>query len=147
MPQSREPDSADVQLHGRLARALLSLRLSVFLVMLMWTLDKLLNPGHAAGVFENFYSLGGLGPGMLRALGLAELAVLVAFLLGVAKRASYGAVLAFHAVSTLASYRQYLDPFDHLLFLSAWPMLAACYTLYTLRDRDTIGLLPGRVRS
>jgi putative oxidoreductase len=47
-------------------------------------------------------------------------------------------VFVFHAISTVASYRQYLDPFANLLFFAAWPMLAACYTLYILRDFDTI---------
>jgi hypothetical protein len=46
-------------------------------------------------------------------------------------------VLLLHAVSTFSSYRQYLDPFNNLLFFAAWPMLAACFTLYTLRDLDT----------
>lgn len=58
----------------RIATVLLALRLSVFLVMLMWTL----------------------------------------------------------------SYRQHLAPFGHLLFFAAWPMLAACFALYALRDLDTL---------
>jgi putative oxidoreductase len=89
-------------------------------------------------VFLTFYFLGGLDAGALRLIGLAELALLLAFLLGVWKRVSYGLVFVFHAVSTLASYRQYLDPFENLLFFAAWPMLAASYTLYILRDFDTI---------
>jgi hypothetical protein len=135
-------------LDARLARALLSLRVTVFVVMLMWTLDKLVNPAHAARVFRQFYFLGGLGPAAFRVIALAELALLLAFLLGVQKRVSYGLVLLLHGVSTVASYRQYLDPLDNLLFFAAWPMLAACYALYTLRDSDTILLrLPDRIRS
>jgi hypothetical protein len=52
--------------------------------------------------------------------------------------------LIFHAISTLASYRQYLAPFDNLLFFAAWPMLAACFTLYLLRDLDTRWRSTGR---
>ncbi len=132
----------------RLASSLLSLRLSVFVVMLMWTLDKLVNPDHAARVFENFYLLGGLSPAAFRVIALAELALLGAFLLGARKRVSYGLVFLLHAVSTLAAYRQYLDPFNNLLFFAAWPMLAACYALYMLRDWDTIVFRrPGRFRN
>ena len=58
----------------RLARALLSLRLSVFVVMLMWTLDKLINPDHAARVFRNFYLLGGLGRAARQSLVLRRVA-------------------------------------------------------------------------
>ena len=40
--------------HDRVATALLALRAGVFVVMLMWTLDKFLTVPHAARVFENF---------------------------------------------------------------------------------------------
>jgi hypothetical protein len=105
--------------------------------MLMWTLDKLINPEHAARVFATFYFVRGLGEAAVRVIGLAELILLAAFVLGFRKRVSYGLVLLLHAVSTFSSYRQYLDPFNNLLFFAAWPMLAACFTLYALRDLDT----------
>ena len=73
----------------------------------------------------------------LTVLALVEAAILIGFLVGFQKRYTYGAVLLFHAVSTLSSYRQYLDPWSNLLFFAAWPMLAACFTLYLLRDLDT----------
>jgi hypothetical protein len=34
--------------------------------------------------------------------------------------------------------------FDNLLFFAAWPMLAACFALYLLRDLDTLGVVGGR---
>ncbi|UCE86855.1 MAG: hypothetical protein JSU66_03725 [Deltaproteobacteria bacterium] len=120
-----------------IATVLLTLRLSVFLVMLMWTLDKIVNPAHAARVYENFYAIGGLGRNAFLAIGAAELVLLLAFVVGYRKRITYGAVLAFHAISTLSSYKQYLAPFEHLLFFAAWPMLAACFALYRLRHLDT----------
>ncbi len=70
----------------------------------------------------------------------AELLLLVAFVLGIAPRFTYGAVLLLHGVSTLSSFHQYRFPFENktnLLFFAAWPMLAACFTLYYLRDLDT----------
>ena len=121
----------------RIATALLALRLGVFIVMLMWTLDKFVNPGHASAVFENFYGLAGVGSAIMAAVGVAELLLVLAFAAGYCKRFSYGAVLILHGISTLSSYRQYLQPFDNLLFFAAWPMLAACFALYLLRDLDT----------
>ena len=121
---------------ARLATPLLTLRLGVFIVMLMWTLDKFVNPAHAGAVFENFYMIGGLGDTVFLAIGIVELAIVVAFVLGIKKTITYGIVLALHAVSTLSSWQQYLG-FDSLLFFAAWPMLAACYTLFMLRDLDT----------
>jgi hypothetical protein len=131
---------------NRLPRVLLALRLSVFLVMLMWTIDKLIRPEHAGAVFEHFYSLSGFGRAAFLALGLAELLLLLAFVAGAWKRVSYGLVLLLHAISTASSYRQYLAPFEgtNLLFFAAWPMLAAAWGLYLLRDEDTLGTLAGR---
>jgi hypothetical protein len=121
----------------RISLALLALRGGVFLVMLMWTLDKFVNAPHAARIFENFYGVGGLGPAVMTALGAAELLLILAFAAGYRKRFTYGAVFVLHGISTLLSYRQYLQPFDNLLFFAAWPMLAACFALYLLRDLDT----------
>lgn len=122
----------------RVRLPLFLLRVGVFIVMLMWTLDKFIHPGHAAGIFKKFYSIGGISPTMFSVIGAAELVLLVGFVTGTAKRFTYGVVLLLHAISTLASYRQYLAPFDNLLFFAAWPMLAACITLYLLRDLDTL---------
>lgn len=121
----------------RIPTALLMLRLGVFLVMLMWTLDKFVNPAHASRIFTNFYGLSGVASGALALVGVLELLLISAFVLGYRKRWTYGAVFVLHAISTVSSYRQYMDPFNNLLFFAAWPMLAACYALYRLRDLDT----------
>lgn len=120
--------------------SLFALRVTTALVMLVWNLDKFINPGHAAKVYESFYLLGGLGSGVMYAIGVVEIIIVAAFLFGIAKRFSYGAVLLLHAISTLSSYKQYLAPYDgpNILFFAAWPMLAACLALYLLRDRDTL---------
>lgn len=124
---------------SRLAISLLALRLSVFLVMLVWTLDKFMNPDHAARVFEHFYLIDGLSPTVLTAIGIAELAIISGFVLGLVRTFTYGAVFAFHAISTLSSFPMYLDPAKGMLFYAAWPMLAACLTLFLLREQDTLG--------
>ena len=121
--------------------ALLLIRLSVFLVMLMWTLDKVVNPDHAGRVYEKFYFIPGMGPTALSIVAGLELLLILGFVIGFAKRFTYGAVLLFHAVTTLSSYAQYLEPFKNLLFFAAWPMLAACFALYLLRDEDTLWAL------
>ena len=119
--------------------SLLALRLSVFLVMLMWTLDKFVNPGHAAAVFEKFYFIPGLESNIFFIIAGLEIVLLVCFVLGLFKTLTYGAVLLFHSISTLSSFSMYLTPFEypHLLFFAAWPMLAACFALFLLRDEDT----------
>jgi hypothetical protein len=124
--------------------SLLALRLGVASVMLPWALDKLLRPEHSASVFAGFYGLPGLGETAFAVLGVAQLLLVLAFLAGIARTWSYGAVLALHAVSTFSSWRQYLAPYEgiNLLFFAAWPMLAACLALFLLRDQDRLFTLP-----
>lgn len=117
---------------------LLLLRLGVAVVMIVWTADKFLNQDHSRAVFSAFYGLSGMGDTALFLVGTAQAIVVLAFALGAFKTLSYGAVLLMHGVSTLSSWRQYLDPFDHLLFFAAWPMLAACIGLFLLRDHDRL---------
>ncbi len=135
----------------RLSLSLLGMRLTVFLVMvmLMWTVDKFPHPEHAAGVFANFYALGGFGASAFVILGVLELLLLLAFVTGFARRVSYGAVLLLHAGSTLSAWQQYLHPHEgaNLLFFTAWPMLAACLALYLLRDTDSLTIDGRRART
>jgi hypothetical protein len=121
----------------RIAIAMMLLRLGIFVVMIMWTLDKFINPQHSGAVFEKFYGLDGLSSTAFVIIGLFQLVVVLAFAAGFMKHYSYGAVLILHGISTLSSWQQYLDPFNNLLFFAAWPMLAACIALYVLRDLDT----------
>jgi hypothetical protein len=131
----------------RLRISLLSLRLGIALVFGFWAVDKILNPKHAAGVFEHFYGMAGISAGGFALFGALQAALTLAFVAGLAKRATYGAVLVLHAISTFSSFGQYLDPFQNLLFFAAWPMLAACLALYLLRDRDTLLTWPPRGRA
>lgn len=125
---------------NRLAIVLFLLRISVFGVMLLWTIDKFVNPAHGAAVYAHFYFIDGIETQVMQAIGAAELLILLGFLLGLFKTVTYGAVLLFHAVSTLSTWQIYLQPFaeSHLLFFAAWPMLAACVALFLLREADTL---------
>ncbi|MBE9008145.1 hypothetical protein IQ259_24560 [Fortiea sp. LEGE XX443] len=122
----------------RIPFTLLLLRLSVFLVMLMWTLDKFVNPDHTAAIYKNFYFIGGLTNVPIYIIGVIQLLIILGFAAGFQKRWTYLLVLFFHSASTFSSFRQYFDPFKNLLFFAAWPMLVACFTLYYLRDLDTL---------
>lgn len=121
----------------RISNALLLLRLGVFIVMFIWTLDKLFNPQHSGVVFERFYGLSGLSNTVFMVIGTLQLILVLAFVVGFMKRYSYGVILIIHSISTFSSWKQYIDPFNNLLFFAAWPMLAACIVLYYLRDLDT----------
>jgi hypothetical protein len=123
----------------KLKLSLLLLRLGIFLVMLFWTLDKFVRPEHASSVFQGFYAISSLDLSVMKLIGGAELVLIFGFLVGYKKRVTYGLVLVLHGISTLSSYNQYFAPFEkvNLLFFAAWPMFAACFALYLLRDEDT----------
>lgn len=104
----------------------------------MWTLDKFINPGHAAKVFSHFYFMPDSSAQFLQIVGVIQMIIIVAFVVGFKKKYSYGLVFLIHFVSTFSSYKQYLNPWSSLLFFAAWPMLAACLTLYLMRDEDTL---------
>ena len=125
----------------RVSLVLLFTRISIFITMIVWVLDKFVKPEHTAKVFESFYGIGGISAPISYVLGAIQLVIVLAFLVGFQKKISYGLVFLMHAASTLISFPRYLAPFDNLLFYSAWPMLAACFAMYWLRDLDVRGTI------
>ena len=123
-------------LQTKLATSLLLLRIGIFIVFLFWGLDKILVPEHAVKVLSGFYGID-MSVNAMMALGVAQLGFLGAFVIGMWKKFTYGAVLVLHAGSTFSSFAKYMDPFNNLLFFASWPMLAACITIFLLRDYDT----------
>jgi putative oxidoreductase len=132
----------------RLPLTLLVLRLLAFGVLLMWALEKLVNPDRAAGIYRMAYSVHPAG-GLMTALGILELALLFAFLVGYQKRWARATVLGIMLLATLAPARFYPTPFDDhiLLYYAAFPTLAVVFTLYYLRDYDTLWTIGARQKA
>ena len=127
-------------LETRLAACLLLIRLGVGLVFAIWTLDKFVNPDHAVRVFSHFYMIPFLTENGAYIVGALQAALVAAFITGFLKTWSYGLIFAMHAVSTLTPMANYFNPWEgaNLLFFAAWPMLAGAWTLWWLRDHDTL---------
>jgi hypothetical protein len=87
---------------NRLEWSLFSLRLGVFIVMIMWTLDKFVTPGHSAKIFEHFYGISGSTDMVAYILGALQLVLVFAFVAGIQKRITYGAIFVMHGISTLS---------------------------------------------
>ena len=121
--------------------SLLILRLSIAAFLLIWALDKIIMPEHARAVFAKFYLLSDLPLLTLKLLGVAQLAVILVFGIGLAKTWSYGAIFIMHAVSTISTYPHIIHPFSEgrqLLFWASVPVLAATLSLFLLCDRDRL---------
>lgn len=123
----------------RVSLVLLLTRISIFIAMIIWVIDKFARPEHTAAVFQAFYGIGGIGSAVSYLLGAVQLVIMLSFLVGYQKKITYGIVLLMHTASTLVSFPKYLAPFEsaNILFYASWPMLAACFALYYLRDSDT----------
>jgi len=136
------PDQAQPEFTGlarkKLAWSLLLIRIGIFSVFVMWTVDKFINPEHAAAVFKKFYGISQLSQTLAYVVGSVQLVVVLAFLVGLFRTWSYGIILVLHAISTFTSWSAYIDPwtYPHLLFFAAIPMLAACVALWMLREFD-----------
>ncbi|MEM5530459.1 hypothetical protein WN093_16690 [Gammaproteobacteria bacterium AS21] len=124
-------------LQNRLQWALLILRITVFIVMFVWILDKFFHPEHTMKVLKGFYNIDNFSETIIYLLGAIQSLLMLLFLAGIKKTVTYGIVLILHTISTLAAYNLYIDIFNNLLFFAAWPMLGACITLYLLRTADT----------
>jgi len=122
----------------RLETALLCLRLGIGVFFALWSIDKLVAPESTVKIFSHFYKTP-ISTAGAYAVGGLELALSLAFLAGLWKRWTYGAVFVLHGISTFSSYQQLLSPFGkNHLFIAAIQVLAACAALYLLRDQDKL---------
>lgn len=126
------------------ALALLALRVSLGLLMLVWGADKLANPAHGVAVAEHFYS-GLLGArALMPALGVAQLALGLCVCAGVGRRWAYPALLAVAATTAVGVWRSIVDPWGwwltgtNALFFPSLIVLAGALVLLAFRDDDRL---------
>lgn len=128
-------------MHASPQLALMLFRASFGLFILVWGINKLANLQGTARIFETFYGWGALGGATSILLGLLQILVGLAIMAGLFKTLSYGAGLAVHGVSTLATSRHLLLPFaegSNLLFFAAVPVLLGALGLFLARRSDTL---------
>jgi len=88
-----------------LALALFLIRVSIFVVFLLWGIDKIIRPEHAAVVFSNFYFVSNLTPTLSKILGIGQLILSFAFVAGIKKNLTYGLVFFLHLISSVSTYK------------------------------------------
>jgi len=132
-----------MNLNNKIVLSLFSMRITIFIVMLMWTIDKIMRPEHASAVYNKFYGLTGVMGHLMQGFGILELILLIGFVLGLWKSFTYLIVLILHSISAFSTIGVYFTPFteNHLLFFAALPMWSACLSLYLLRENDTFLIL------
>ena len=134
--------AVDSNLTKRLSAALVILRVSLGVFLLVWGLEKFIIPDRSIAIYDFFYGLSATRA-VAYVAGALESVLALAIIIGAFRRWSYGIGLLVHAATTLATARLIIDPWGLIsgepqhLFFAAVPMLAAFLALYLLRDWDT----------
>ena len=128
------------ELDKRIPAALLILRFFLAIFLLQWSIEKLILPNAAASIARNFYGVT-LPVSASYVLGVAELILSLALLLGFYRTISYGLSLLVHTVTVVVSWRQLFDPWglakvgSHL-WISTWPTWGGFAALFLMREWD-----------
>jgi uncharacterized membrane protein YphA (DoxX/SURF4 family) len=122
--------------------ALFLLRIGLGFFLLLWSLDKFIEPETTLRIFQVFYKVR-VSTTAAYLVGGVETLISLLIMAGAWKSYTYGIGLLLHAISTIASWRQLTTPFSqgHHLFVAALPVLTAFIALYILRDRDNLWAL------
>ena len=97
------------------ARALLALRISLGLLMVVWGADKLVNPAHGMRVAERVY-FGLPSPrALMPLLGIAQCALGVLVMLGVRQRVTLTALALITGLTLAGVWRSIIDPWGWYL--------------------------------
>lgn len=131
------------------------LRIGMGIFLVDWGLDKWFATEGSVGIFSNFYGVD-VGAVLVRTFGAAEVLLGLALAVGLFRVATAWIQLIVNGISTLASWRQILDPWGVLgltdggthLFLASIVITAASIVLVlnARDDRFTLdrALRPGR---
>lgn len=125
-----------------LAIALAAMRLSVGLFFLVWASEKIIAPDIARRVAETFYFSSPSDQALL-VTGLAQVLLIAAFMAGLFRFWTYGALVVIHTMSVLTTLPRLIDPFSppNHLFWAGVPLIALLLALFLLRDRDRLLVL------
>jgi putative oxidoreductase len=129
------------EIDRRIPAALFILRLFLAVFLLQWSIEKLILPDAAVGIARSFYGVALAVPASYT-LGVAELILSLALLLGFYRTISYGLSLLIHTVTVVVSWRQLFDPWGlakvgNHLWLSTWPTWGGFAALFLMRARDS----------
>ena len=125
----------------RIPAALLILRFFLGTFLLQWSIEKLILPDATARIASNFYVVTLPVEGSY-SLGVAELILALALLVGFYRTISYGLSLLIHTVTVVVSWRQLFDQWGlakvgNHLWISTWPTMGGFAALFLMREWDT----------
>lgn len=127
-------------------KTLFLLRLSIAYLMLIWGVDKVVNPEHAVAVSDGFYLGLFSSAALLQAFGVLQMAAGLAFAAGLGRRWLYPLMAAIAGATLLGVWRSVVDPWGwylegaNALFYPSAVIFAAVLVLWAFRDEDRIAV-------
>ncbi len=131
--------SAESDTNRNLKLGLFILRIATGIFFLAWALDKLFYTKHSVAIFKKFYGLE-ISPEIAMAIGVAQVVIIILFMLGMYKKWTTGFLLAVHTISVASTWHKLLFAFvaKGLTFWAAVPVWAGLLLLFLVRDQDTM---------
>lgn len=120
---------------------LLLLRASLGLLMIVWGLDKLANPGHGMKVAARFYFGMPLSTQVMPALGIAQIVLGILVMLRVRERETLAVLAMLTGITLLGVWRSVIDPWGwyltgtNALFFPSLIIFAGAVVLFAFRER------------
>lgn len=128
------------------AYSLLALRISIALLVVLWGVDKIMDPEHAVRVSDNFY-LGLLSfPSLMPVLGVAQIGVALLAMVGLFRAVVDPVIFLINLGSMLGVWRSIVDPWGWFLegtnvfFFPSLIVAAGCLVLIAFQDAETLVL-------
>ena len=127
---------------SRLSTALLILRLSLGLFLLLWALEKFILPQTTEQIWASFYKIP-ISGAIVTILAILQTLLAIALIIGFLRPITYGIALGINAITFISTWRQLLDPWGlgsgaaiNHLFIAGIPVLAGFIALYILHPWD-----------
>jgi putative oxidoreductase len=127
-----------------------ALRVSLGLLMLVWGIDKLLNPAHGAKVSEVFYGNVLTGVQVIKTFGVLQIILAAALIIGRGLGVALPALLVVTTTTLLGVWRSVLDPWGwwlgktNALFFPSLIVAAAAALLWALHRDSAAERVPHR---
>lgn len=126
--------------------SLLALRITIALLVLLWGIDKIVDPAHAIRVSDTFYR-GLLSQGALMpVLGILQVGLALLAMVGLFRRIVDPLMLLVNLGSMLGVWRSVVDPWGwvlegtNVLFFPSVIVVAGCLVLIAFRDQESLAL-------
>lgn len=122
--------------------ALAALRVTLGWLMVVWGADKLANPDHGIAVASAFYGGLPLSRAAMPALGIGQIVLGLAVVVGAGVRVAYPALTLLTGVTLLGVWRSIVDPWGwwlqgaNALFYPSAIIFAGALVVWAFQDED-----------